>query len=222
MPYIQWFADNGVSLDALAMTCGTDGFSRDKNNLMSVSLVGGHTGSDIGTVYIQGANPDVETIVKGKTVPLYTITGVTPDIYQKYAMPTTKAACVIRDAMQDVPFVLVYAESFMIPWFRTAFADIAEDTVFIDVIKLIKMHERGISIPRDVNTVAGLAQRITVLTSGIPSKGFGMEAVCERYIPGITGDTADAELTDNPSPHLECQVHRLWALWQAVLYMGYL
>ena len=211
MTFRQWFAERKIPYEkAVALSCGTDGKTPDKNALLSVSVTSPTmVGGDMGTLYVKGANP--EAVIQ--------YTGVQPQVYEANALPVLEVRDRLAPVLAAADFVVVYARGFMVPWFETEFSDLAEECEFLDVIMMTKLVESGQLLPLDCATVTAMADRLMFATNHIPNRGYSMDAVCERIIPGINGDSADAFLTGD-SPKLECQVYRLYALWSALLDMG--
>ena len=165
-------------------------------------------GGDIGTMYVQGANP--EAVIE--------FTGVQPHIYAINAAPVLEVRERLAPVLAAADFVVVYARGFMVPWLETEFADLSDECEFLDVIMMAKLVESKQPLPSDCATVTAMADRLMFATNHI-RLGYSMDAVCKRIIPGISGDSADAFLTGD-SPKLECQVYRLYALWSTLLDMG--
>lgn len=210
MTFRQWFTTHDIPYEkAVALTVGTDGLKKDKNALMSVSVTAPTVvDADIGTVYVQGASP--EDVVE--------YTEVQTPVYKANALPILEARDRIAPVLSVADFVVVYSRGFTVPWFETEFSDLAEGCEFLDVIMMAKLVESGQMLPTDCTTVTALADRLMFATNHIRSN-YSMDAVCDRIIPGISGDSADAFLTGD-SPKLECAVYRLYALWSALLDMG--
>ena len=210
MTFRQWFTERNIPYEkAVALSCGTDGKTPDKNALLSVSVTSPTmVGGDIGTMYVKGANP--EAVIQ--------YTGVQPQVYEANALPVLEVRDRLAPVLAAADFVVVYARGFMVPWLETEFADLADGCEFLDVIMMAKLVESNQILPSDCHTVTAMADRLMFATNHIRS-GYSMDAVCERIIPGISGDSADAFLTGD-SPTLECAVYRLYALWSALLDMG--
>jgi len=211
MTFRQWFVERKIPYEkAVALSVGTDGVKLDKHALLSVSVTSPTmVGGDIGTMYVQGANP--EAVIE--------FTGVQPAVYAANAAPVLEVRDRLAPVLAAADFVVVYARGFMVPWLETEFADLSGDCEFLDVIMMAKLVESNQILPSDCATVTAMADRLMFSTNHIPKRGYSLDAVCERIIPGISGDSADAFLTGD-SPKLECQVYRLYALWQALLDMG--
>jgi hypothetical protein len=211
MTFRQWFTTHDIPYEkAVALTVGTDGTHLDTNSLLSVSVTSPiMVGGDMGTVYVQGAIP--EDVVE--------YTEVQPHIYAANASPVLEVRERLAPVLSAADFVVVYRRGFMVPWLETQFADLSDGCEFLDVIMMAKLVESGQILPTDCPTITALSDRLMFATNYIQERGYSMDAVCERIIPGISGDSADAFLTGD-SPKLECAVYRLYALWSALLDMG--
>jgi hypothetical protein len=210
MTFRQWFAEREIPYEkAVALSVGTDGINLDKHALLSVSVTSPTmVGGDIGTMYVQGANP--EAVIE--------FTGVQPQVYAANALPALEVRERLAPVLSAADFVVVYARGFMVPWLETEFADLSNECEFLDVIMMAKLVESKQPLPSDCATVTAMADRLMFATNHIRI-GYSMDAVCDRIIPGISGDSADSFLTGD-SPKLECAVYRLYALWHALLDMG--
>ena len=215
MTFRQWLTERKIPYEnVVALSVGTDGTHLENNALLSVSVTSPTmVDGDIGTMYVQGANP--EAVIEH--------TGVQPEIYEQKAWPVLEVRERLAPVLEAADFVVVYRRGFTVPFLETEFAFLSDECEFLDVIPMAKLVESGQILPLDCATVTAMDARILFATNYIKevsgSGGYSMEAVCERMIPGISGDSADAFLTGD-SPKLECQVYRLYALWSALLDMG--
>jgi hypothetical protein len=187
---------------ACAVTVGTDGFSPNKHNILSVSFAHAPEGEfEHKTVYISGADA-------GKVVEY---TEVAPAKYNAEAVGIPRALELLAP-IEEAEFYVGYAvDRFTLSWLRSAdLSALVDNKPWLDTLDVCKAkgaEQLDTELQRAASLWelwAGFAERWS--NSRIP--GYAFNDVCHRaqvfdFVEGI--------------PDLEAKAPRLWALYQSLL-----
>jgi len=202
----QWLTDKGIPHGkVLIVHPATDGFKKDRDNILSISITGCWPGADFGTAFVAGADAD-----KVKD-----ITGVSVDDYERNALPLNTVEEQITPLVEDADFLVIWYAQYSKSWLEYVLPDLFIGKEMLDAAPLVKALEQKMELPVDDLTVSELSERMRKATFQVKG-GYKFEEVCARIIPGIDGDTPDAYLTGS-TPKLERTVYMLQALWSAIL-----
>lgn len=146
-------------------------------------------------------------------------TGVTSGYYADRAVGYARALELLQTELDTSEFIVSFAvEKFQRQWLQD-FDDELRKAVpsaqgildvlpILDVTNLVRIADDRQPYPEDIQTVDELQSRLQ--TSLGHKKGYGMEDVCARCVPGYRGPFGDERA-------LEKKPQDLWDLWRATL-----
>jgi hypothetical protein len=188
--------------NAVAVSVGTDGFSRTKSQIMSISYAHAPEGNLVTkTVFITGAEP----------AKVQEYTGITPEYYHQNAVGIARAIELLEPLESAEFFVGYTVDKFTLPWIKeTDLAPLVQGKPWLDMLDVCKARASD-QIATELQRSASLWE----LWSGFAERwtnarmpGYKFDDVCNRAEVFHVGDG----MTD-----LEAKCPRLWALYQAVL-----